>query len=107
MAKIKGVISKKFPRGQWAEAGDDGFIYIDPKCKGRKDLEMVNHEGLHILCPWLAEDAVRIIGAELTRIQWDRGYRRIDADDSIELQDEEHGLTDSLDILDKPDAEIK
>ena len=104
MAIIKGVISKKMPKGQWAEADHEtGMITIDPKCKGIKDLEMLNHEGLHILCPWLSEDAVRIIAAELTRVQWERGYRRIDADDSTQLQDEEHGLTESSYILGNPD----
>ena len=103
MAKIKGVISKKFPKGQWAEADHEtGIISIDPKCKGIKDLEMVNHEGMHILCPWLSEDAVRVIAAELTRVQWERGYRRIDADESTDLQDVEHGLTEADYILDRP-----
>lgn len=105
MAKIKGVKSKRFPKDQWAEADHEtGIIYIDPKCKGIKDLEMVNHEGLHLLCPWLSEEAVIIIASELTRTQWTRGYRRIDADESTELQDDEHELKDSLYILDKPDA---
>lgn len=104
MAKIKGVVSKKLPKGQWAEADDiAGIIYIDPKCKGIKDLEMVNHDGLHILCPFLSEDAVRIIAAELTRVQWERMYRRIDNDDSTDLQDVEHDLTNSEYILNNPD----
>lgn len=104
MAIIKGVISKKLPKGQWAEADHEtGMIVIDPKCKGIKDMEMIDHEGLHILCPWMSEDAVRIIASELTRIRWARGYRRIDSDDSFDLQDVEHGLTDSAYILGKPD----
>jgi len=103
MAKIKGVISKKMPKGQWAEADHEtGLIYIDPKCKGIKDFEMVNHEGLHILCPWLSEDAVRIIASDLTRVQWERGYRRIDSDDTTELQDVEHDLVNADYVLDKP-----
>jgi len=90
VGRIKGVFSKDFGRvRQWGEADHEtGFIYISPKCKGLKDLEIRLHEGIHIHCPYLSEEEVEIIGADLARMLWASGYRRPDNDRSIPLQDE-------------------
>ncbi len=88
MNKINEVIKKKL-RKNWGEADDEtGNIYIDPRCSGRKELEIYNHESLHILAPFLDEEYVKNIAAELTRVLWEAGFRHVDFDDSQPLQDE-------------------
>lgn len=86
--KITGVIYKRL-RKKWGEADQElGIIYIDNRVDGRKELEMYNHEGIHILAPFLTEDVVSGIAAELTRVQWEAGFRRIKGEASQPLQDE-------------------
>ena len=86
--RIIEVVYKKLGRNRANGMADEGKIYIDPRVKGRKELEMFNHEGLHILAPYLTEEAVTSIAAELTRVQWEAGFRKIDQDCSQPLQDE-------------------
>ena len=70
MGRIKGVFSKDFGRSrQWGEADSEtGYIYISPKCKGIKDLEIRLHEGIHIHCPYFSESEVEIIGADFSYV---------------------------------------
>ncbi len=87
--KIKKVVVKKL-RKVWGYAWHDtGVIEIDPRCVGRKHLEILIHEGSHITMPYLNEEAIRDHAAEITRLLWNQGYRRLDNDASIPLQDED------------------
>lgn len=90
MAKITKVVRKKLRRNNAngiVEIGE-GVIYIDPRCKGKKELEILIHEGLHILCPYLTEETVENTAADITRLLWGEGFRKIDGEDDEKLQDE-------------------
>ena len=65
----------------------DKLIKIDKTTKGRKHLEILNHEALHILLPNLTEEEVVRISCALTSLQWKEGYRRIDNDSTQPLQE--------------------
>lgn len=90
MNKVKKIVYKKLGRKQaWGEAyAEDGIIYIDSRCKGIKELEIIIHEASHIVQPYLAEEAIQEIGVELTRILWETGFRKVDNDTSQPLQGE-------------------
>lgn len=88
--KVTVVIKKLGRRRVWGLAyHDTGVIEIDPRATGRKFLEVLNHESLHILLPYLSEEEITRVGAELTRVVWDQQFRRYDNDASQKLQDEE------------------
>ena len=94
MPKIAGVIYKKLGRRRAlgiVEDGDD-TIYIDPRLKGRKQMEILIHEAMHILWPHIVkndeEDEVIMISVELTKMLWAEGFRRVDTDETAMLQDE-------------------
>ena len=86
--KIK-IIYKKLGRERlWGEANlDDNSIVLDIRLKGKKHLEILTHEALHILLPGANEDEIVRISTALTKILWSENYRRIDNDDNIPLQD--------------------
>jgi len=92
MPKIAGVVYKKLRRRKalgLVEDGDD-IIYIDPRLKGRKQMEILIHEGMHILWPHIVkndeEDEVIMISVELTQMLWEQGFRRVDTDESEPFQ---------------------
>lgn len=92
MPKIKGVVYKKLGRRKAfgiVEDGDD-VIYIDPRLKGRKQLEILIHEALHILYPHVSgqdeESDVIMVSVELTKLLWKEGYRKADHDESQPFQ---------------------
>lgn len=94
MTLIKGVVYKKLRRRKAlgiVEDGDD-IIYIDPRLKGRKHLEILIHEAMHVLWPHIVknheEDEVIMVSTELTRMLWSEGFRRVDMDETELLQDE-------------------
>lgn len=89
--KVTKVVIKKLGRSKvWGQAfHETGIIEIDPRCVGRKHLEIITHEATHIIMPYLTEEAVSKYAAELTRVLWEQGYRKSDNDASIKLQDEE------------------
>jgi hypothetical protein len=94
MTLIKGVKYKKLGRRKAlgiVEDGDD-IIYIDPRLKGRKHLEILIHEAMHILWPHIVkndeEDEVIMISVELTKMLWAEGFRRVDTDESAPYQDD-------------------
>lgn len=88
--KIAGVIYKKLGRRKAFALVEPGeaTIIIDKSVKGRKELEMFIHEGLHIVAPFLDEEYVTGMGAELARVMWAAGFRKTDQDASVPMQDE-------------------
>lgn len=63
-------------------------IEIDSRIVGKKHLEILMHEGAHILLPEMNEEGIVRLSTALTRLLWEEGYRRIDNRDILPLQDE-------------------
>lgn len=51
-------------------------IEIDPDLEPRTQMDIALHEGLHVLFPYLPEDAVDEAGKTLADLLWRLGYRR-------------------------------
>jgi hypothetical protein len=82
------IIYKKLGREQaHGIAESDGVIYIDPRLKGRKMLEIVLHECLHILNKTDDEETIIRKSVTLTKVLWKEGYRKIDDSNDMPLQD--------------------
>jgi hypothetical protein len=85
--KIK-IIYKKLGREQaHGIAESDGVIYIDPRLKGRKLLEIYIHETMHILNPEDSEEQIVDKSVTLTKMLWKLGYRQVDNSKHLPLQD--------------------
>lgn len=85
--KIK-IVYKKLGREQaYGVAESDGVIYIDPRLKGRKKLEIHIHEIFHILNPEDTEEQVIEKSVTLTKMLWALGYRQVDNSKHLPLQD--------------------
>jgi len=85
--KIK-IIYKKLGREQaHGIAESDGIIYLDPRLKGKKHLEICVHEVLHLLNPNDSELAIIKKSITLTKVLWKEGYRRVDDTNDEPLQD--------------------
>lgn len=85
--KIK-VVHKKLGREKaYGMADSDGTVYIDPRLKGKKHLEIVLHECLHILYPEDSEEAIVDKSVTLCKILWKDGYRKVDNSNKVPLQD--------------------
>lgn len=63
------------------------FIEIDERIKGKKHLEILLHESLHILFPSLEEDEIVAKSVILTNTLWHEKYRRIEDQADVPLQD--------------------
>lgn len=70
----------------WAHQ-DDNTVELDVRLKGKKHLEILTHELIHLLIPKASEDETIRISVGLTKILWSEGYRRIDNSDDELLQD--------------------
>ena len=86
---ISKIIYKKLGREKlWGEADlEDNSITLDIRLKGKKHLEILTHESLHILLPSFNEDEIVRISTALIKVLWKENYRRIDSEDNIPLQD--------------------
>lgn len=85
--KIK-VIYKKLGREQaHGIAESDGIIYIDPRLKGRKEMEILIHECLHLLYMEASEEEIIQKSVILTKLLWRMGYRKVDNSKHLPLQD--------------------
>ena len=85
--KIK-VIHKKLGREKaYGMADSDGVVYIDPRLKGKKHMEIILHECLHLLYPDDSEEAIVDKSVTLCKILWKEGYRRVDNSNNVPLQD--------------------
>jgi len=64
-------------RNAWGMAYPNEYrIEIDPGLEDRMETEIAIHEGLHVLFPYLPEDAVDNAGKTLADLLWRLGYRR-------------------------------
>lgn len=82
------IIYKKLGREQaHGIAESDGIIYLDPRLKGKKHLEICVHEVLHLLYPNDSELAIVKKSITLTKVLWKEGYRKVDDSNDMPLQD--------------------
>ncbi len=85
--KIK-IVYKKLGREQaHGIAESDGIIYIDPRLKGRKKMEIIIHEIFHLLNPEDSEEQIIEKSVTLTKMLWTLGYRQVDNSKHLPLQD--------------------
>lgn len=64
-------------RGVWGLAYSDEYrIEIDPDLDERTEMDIALHEGLHVIFPYLPEDAVDDAGKTLADLLWRLGFRR-------------------------------
>ena len=85
--RIKLIYKKLGREKAHGIAESDGVVYLDPRLKGKKALEIVLHECLHILNPLDDEKTIIRKSVTLTKILWKEGYRKADHDESEPLQD--------------------
>ena len=80
MAKISGIIYKKLGRRKATGLVEPyaDMIHCDSRIKGKELLDVLIHEGTHILQPYLTEEAVEDIVVELSNMLWADGWRKID-----------------------------
>lgn len=71
------VVYKKL-RTAWGYAYlNQNKIELHNKMKGKKHLEILLHEKLHLLFPDLDETAVKRYGKDMCEMIWKQGYRMI------------------------------
>jgi hypothetical protein len=67
-------LGKERARGMWCEA--TRTIEIDPRLDGKEHLEVIIHESLHCLLPFLDEPHVEKCAVNMAEILWADGYRK-------------------------------
>lgn len=67
-------------------AHSEGVIEIDERLKGRKHLEILLHECLHILYPLDSESDIVRNSVILMRTLWKEGYRRVENHEDMPVQ---------------------
>lgn len=66
-------------QGAWGQAFEHlNLIELDIRLVGKKHLEILLHEILHILEPEWSETKVKRTSKEITKVLWLQKYRRID-----------------------------
>lgn len=83
---IKVVYSKLAKTKAWGWCHED-YVEIDMRLKGKKLAEITIHECMHYLFPELSEEEIEKKSILLTNTLWNEGYRRVDDDNSLPLQD--------------------
>ena len=80
VAIVYRKLGREKANGQWIEALSK--IEIDPRLEGEKHLEVLVHETLHCLLPFLEETSVGQLAVNMAGILYADGYRK---EHSIEL----------------------
>ena len=76
---MKVVYRKLGKEKAWGQAHtDSNMIEIDPRLKGRKKMEILIHESLHILNPEWSETKVIDQSKKLSNLLWKEHYREVD-----------------------------
>lgn len=65
----------------------DNSVELDVRLKGKKHLEILTHESLHLLLPEASEEEIERISISLINVLWKEGYRRVDDADGFLMQD--------------------
>lgn len=84
--KIK-VIYSKLGRQKAFGQTDEKDIEIDERITGKKHLEIMIHEMLHVLFPTISEKEIIKKSILMTNTLWDENYRRTDLANYIPMQD--------------------
>lgn len=87
MPKIKIIYKKLGKEKAHGISYSDGEIFIDSRLKGKKKLEILIHEVLHLLNPMDSEETIVKKSVTLCKILWKEGYREIDNSEDVPLQD--------------------
>ena len=85
--KIKIIYKKLGKEKAHGISFSDGEVILDPRLKGKKHLEILLHEVLHLLNPTDDEKAIIRKSVTLTKVLWKEGYRKIDDTIDLPLQD--------------------
>lgn len=90
MRRLK-VIREKLGRIKaWGVVHDDNIVRIDERLTGKKEMEVIIHESLHVLFPEMEEDDVIEKSVILTNTLWHEHYRKVDNSNKLPLQDGKH-----------------
>lgn len=85
---IKVVYCKLGRNKVWGLADcENNIVELDERLKGKKHLEILTHELVHVLLNSLSESEVERVSINLTNVLWREGYRRIDNNLDEPLQD--------------------
>jgi len=85
--KIKIIYRKLGKEQAYGISSSDGIIEIDERLKGRKMLEVLIHELMHLTNPKDSEQTIIRKSVILTKVLWNEGYRKIDDTIDLPLQD--------------------
>ncbi|NCA31057.1 MAG: hypothetical protein EBS93_10135 [Chitinophagia bacterium] len=85
--KIKIIYRKLGKEQAYGLSSSDGIIEIDERLKGKKMMEILIHEVLHLLNPKDDEKTIIRKSVTLTKVLWKEGYRKIDDTIDLPLQD--------------------
>lgn len=85
--EIKVKYQKLGKQKVWGLADSEGTIYLDSRLKGKKHLEILIHETMHILLPEAEEEEIVEKSITLCNLIWKQRYRRIEEDKKEPLQD--------------------
>ena len=85
--RIKIIYRKLGKEQAYGISSSDGIIEIDQRLKGKKHMEILIHEILHLLNPKDDEKTIIRKSVTLTKILWAKNYRRIDNTNDEPLQD--------------------
>jgi hypothetical protein len=66
---------------------EEDILYIDPRVKGKKLLEVLIHEASHQLLPQAEEEEIIRISVALTKLLWKQKFRRVDDANNLPMQD--------------------
>lgn len=76
---MKVVYRKLGKEKAWGQAHiDDNTIEIDPRLRGRRKMEILIHEALHILNPEMSETKVLEQGRRIANLLWKQHFRQVD-----------------------------
>lgn len=87
MKRIKIKYCKLGKQKVWGFAHSDGLIEIDERLKGKKKMEIIIHEVMHLLNPMDDEEEVVRKSVLLTNTLWHEKYRVVDNTNNIPMQD--------------------
>jgi len=85
--RIKVKYRKLGKEKVWGFAHPDELIELDNRLKGKKHLEILIHECLHLLLPQAEEEEIVKKSVTLCNTLWHEKYRRVDDKEGIPLQD--------------------
>lgn len=87
MKRIKIKYKKLGKQKVWGLAHSDGIVEIDERLKGRKKMEIIIHEVMHLLNPDDSEEEIVRKSVLLTNTLWHEKYRMIEDHKDIPMQD--------------------